>query len=52
MGPKVGRHSLKQPTLNWTAKDKYNELNNLEMAVNNIFMTKSYRISIAEKFQP
>ena len=41
--------SMKQPTFDWKAKDKYNELLNFEMVVKNIFMTKGYGISDSER---
>ena len=38
--PRLGRPIMKQPTFNWEAEDKYNELKNFRLGVNNI--TKSY----------
>ena len=46
-GPKVGRPIVKQHTFNWEAEDKYNELKNLRLEVNNIF--KSYNTPQTEK---
>ena len=36
-GPGLGRPLMKQPTFNWKAEDKYNELKNFRLEVNNIF---------------
>ena len=35
-GPKIGRPTMKQPTFNWEADDKYNELKTFRLEVNNI----------------
>ena len=35
-GPKVGSPTMKQPTFNWNAQDKYNELKTFRLEVNNI----------------
>ena len=40
MEPKLGWPTLKQPTFNWGATDKYTELENVRLEVNDIF--KSY----------
>ena len=39
MGPKLGRLSLKQFTIDWSATDKYRELRNFRFEVNNICQT-------------
>ena len=39
-GPRLGGPIIKQPTFNWEAEDKYSELKNFRLEVNNIF--KSY----------
>ena len=36
-GPKVGGPPMKQPTFDWTAKDKHTELKNIEMEKNQNF---------------
>ena len=36
-GPRLGRPTMKQPTFNWEADDKYSELKNIRLEVNNIF---------------
>ena len=41
-GPRIGRPMMKQPTFNWKAKDKYNELKNFSLEVNYVF--KSYNM--------
>ena len=46
VGPRLGGPIMKQPTFNWKAKDKYNELKNVRQEVNNIF--KSYSMLQAE----
>ena len=38
-GPKLGGSAIKQPTFNWEAEDKYNELNTFKLEVNNILST-------------
>ena len=37
--PRLGRPMMKQPTFNWEAENKYNELKNFRLEVNNIFKT-------------
>ena len=37
MGPKVDGLMMKQPTFNWDMDDKYNELKNFRLGVNNVF---------------
>ena len=37
-GHKAGRPHFKQPTFNWSAKDKYTELKNFKIGVRNISM--------------
>ena len=44
MSPRTCGLAPKQPTFNVQATDKYTELINIEMEVNNIFMMKSYDI--------
>ena len=34
--------TLKQPTYDWKTADKYQELQNFEIEIKNIFMTNSY----------
>ena len=41
------RPMMKQPTFNWEAEDKYNELKNVRLEVNNIF--KSYDMPWAKQ---
>ena len=36
VGPRLERHIMKQPTFNWEAEVKYNELKNTSLEVNNI----------------
>ena len=36
VGPKIGRPALKQPSFNWEADDKFSELKNFRIEVNNI----------------
>ena len=36
-GPRLGRPMMKQPTFNWEAEDKYNELKIFRLEVNYIF---------------
>ena len=38
-GPKLGRSTLKNPTLDWGSLDKYMELQNCRLEANNIFKT-------------
>ena len=45
--PKIGGALVKQPTFNQSFKDKYGELGNFRMEVNNLF--QSYNISQAEQ---
>ena len=47
VGPRLGRPLMKQPTFNWEAEDKYNELINFRQLINSIF--KSYSTSQAEQ---
>ena len=47
VGTRVGRPIMKHPTFNWEAEDKYNELKNFRLEVNNIF--KSYSMPQAEQ---
>ena len=49
MGPKVCGPSIKQPNFDCNAIDKYTELKNFEMEVNNIFLIFSYNVSDLEK---
>ena len=46
-GPRLGRPIMRQPTFIWEAEDKYNELKNFRLEVNNIL--KSYCMTQAEK---
>ena len=46
-GPKLGGPSLKQPTFAWSSTDKYAELRNFKLEVNNIF--QMYNINQADK---
>ena len=39
--PRAGSPALKQSTFDWKARDKYQELQNFEIEVKNIFMTNS-----------
>ena len=39
MGPKLGRPTLKQSTLDWRAMDKYMELKTFRLELNNILYT-------------
>ena len=45
-GPKIGKPTLKQPMFDWCTKDKYKELRNLRLEVNNILQT--YNANYAE----
>ena len=36
VGPKIGRPAMKQWSLNWEADNKYSELKNFRLEVNNI----------------
>ena len=47
VGPRLGRQMMKQPTFNWEAEDKYNELKNFRLEVNNTF--KSYNTPQTEE---
>ena len=47
--PGTFRQPLKQPTFNWKVADKYSELINFEMELNNIFMTKNDYTEDSEK---
>ena len=47
--PKYVDPMMKQPTFNWKAQDKYSELKNVRLEVNNVF--KSYSMSQTEKIQ-
>ena len=38
-GSKLGSPAMKQPTFDWTAKDKYSELKTFQLEVNNILST-------------
>ena len=40
-GPKIGRPAMKQPSFNWKADDKYSELKNFRLEVNNILAVYS-----------
>ena len=42
VGPKVGVPMMKHPTFNLDTKDKYSELKNFRLQINNIF--KSYNM--------
>ena len=44
---KVGTPMMKKLTFNWDTKDKYNDLSNFRLEVNNIF--KSYNMPDTEK---
>ena len=46
-GPKLGGPTLKQPSFNWSMRDKYAELKNFQIEVNYIFQT--YDASSAER---
>ena len=46
-GPKLGSPTMKQPTFNWEAPDKYSELKTFRLEVNNVLST--YNIPEAEK---
>ena len=47
VGPRLGRFTMKQPIFNWEAEDRYNELKNFRLEVNNIF--KSYNMPQTEQ---
>ena len=47
VGPKIGRPAMKQPSFNWEVDDKYNELKNFRLEVNNIIT--SYNTPLAEQ---
>ena len=38
-GPKLGGPTMKQPTFDWDAQDKYSELKTFRLEVNNILST-------------
>ena len=38
-GPKLGGPTMKQPTFNWEADDKYSELKTFRLEVSNILTT-------------
>ena len=46
-GPRLGRPIMKQPTFNWEAECKYNELKNFRLQISNI--CKSYNMPLAEQ---
>ena len=46
VGPRLGGPMVKQPTFNWETEDKFNELKNFRLQVNNI--SKSYSTPQAE----
>ena len=46
------RPCLKQPVLNLAVKNRYRELKQFKLEVNNIFLTKNYHISDAERILP
>ena len=46
-GSKVGGPTMKQPTFNWNAQDKYSELKTFRLEVNNILST--YNTQQADK---
>ena len=48
MRPKLGGPPLKQQTFHWNARDKFEELRNFWMGVNNIFITYSYSVCNTE----
>ena len=37
VGPRLGGTMIKHPKINWEANDKYNELKNFRLEVNNVF---------------
>ena len=47
VGPRLGRHMMKQLTFNWEAEDEYSELMNFRIKVNIRF--KSYGMAQAEE---
>ena len=47
--PKIGGLVLKQPMFNWKSPDKYIELYNFNIEVNNLFLTNRYLIQDGEK---
>ena len=47
MRPRLDRTIMKQPTFNWEAEDKYTELKNIRLEVNNIL--KLYSMSQAKQ---
>ena len=44
-GPKAGGEKLRQPKLNRSAQNKYDQLKNFKMKERNIFMTNNYDIA-------
>ena len=48
-GPKLGGPTLKQPSFDWEAPDKYTELKTFKLEVNNVLST--YNIPEAESLQ-
>ena len=38
-GPKIGSSTMKQPTFDWNAEDKYSELKTFRLEVNNVLST-------------
>ena len=47
VGPRLGGPMMKEPTFNWEAEDKYNELKNFRLEVNHI--SKSYNMPQTEQ---
>ena len=48
-GPKPGGPFLKQPSFDWCVRDKYTNVTNFQIEVNNIFMTYNRSTNDAEK---
>ena len=46
-GPQIGRPAMKQPSFTWEAEDKYSELKNFRLEVNNILA--SYNMTHVEQ---
>ena len=46
---RTGWSSLRQPTLDWAAKHRYAKIQQYKLEVLNIFLTKHYDMSKAEK---
>ena len=42
--PRLGGPPLRQPTFDWKARDRYQELGKFRIEVKNIFMTNNYYI--------